>query len=249
MAEMRSVTTLELKCLFVMANRIKCTPAADIVDYFTNGSKISGPIERTSLITQIALNLGYSDLAYIEGMYLFLVLTILFTHTSCTRNLILLYPCCMVVRRSGYLTQHFDYILVKVLHCSFIGWERQDTASQDRLALAGELVWWQHNGPRLHRRLTLRSPSGTLGMGVPSRVTMRVVVTTPLTVTSSLPSEPEPPPLPGTLTSTLLWSGTSIMGLTRLSTRWNRSDASSDRWMTLHVCKQRCKPPSTHRPT
>jgi hypothetical protein len=30
-------------------------------------SKISGPIECTSLVTQIAMNLGYSDLAYIEG--------------------------------------------------------------------------------------------------------------------------------------------------------------------------------------
>jgi hypothetical protein len=30
-------------------------------------SKIPGPIECTSLVTQIAMNLGYSDLAYIEG--------------------------------------------------------------------------------------------------------------------------------------------------------------------------------------
>jgi hypothetical protein len=30
-------------------------------------SKISGPIECTSLLTRIAMNLGYSDLAYIEG--------------------------------------------------------------------------------------------------------------------------------------------------------------------------------------
>jgi tRNA G37 N-methylase Trm5 len=29
-------------------------------------SKISGPIECTSLVTRIAMNLGYSDLAYIE---------------------------------------------------------------------------------------------------------------------------------------------------------------------------------------
>jgi hypothetical protein len=50
-----------------MVNRIKYTPVADIVDYFTNVSKISGPIECTSLVTRIAMNLGYSDLAYIEG--------------------------------------------------------------------------------------------------------------------------------------------------------------------------------------
>jgi hypothetical protein len=43
------------------------TPVADIVDYFTNVSKISGPIECTSLVTRIAMNLGYSDLGYIEG--------------------------------------------------------------------------------------------------------------------------------------------------------------------------------------
>jgi hypothetical protein len=42
-------------------------PIADIVDYFTNVSKISGPIDCTSLATWIAMNLGYSDLAYIEG--------------------------------------------------------------------------------------------------------------------------------------------------------------------------------------
>jgi hypothetical protein len=36
----------------------------------------------------------------------------------------------------------------------------------------GELAWRQQNQPRLHRRLTLRSPSGTLGMGVATWVTM-----------------------------------------------------------------------------
>jgi hypothetical protein len=96
-----------------------------------------------------------------------------------------------------------------------------------------------------HRRLTLRSPSGTLGMGLATRVTMRVVVTIALTVTPSLASELEPLPLPGTLTGTLLWSGMSVIGLTRLSTRWKGSD---DGWMTLHMCKWRCKLPSTRRP-
>jgi hypothetical protein len=67
MVELRSVTTPELKCMFVMVNRIKYTPVADIVNYFTNMSKISRPIECTSLVTRIAMNLGYSDLAYIEG--------------------------------------------------------------------------------------------------------------------------------------------------------------------------------------
>jgi hypothetical protein len=61
----------------------------------------------------------------------------------------------------------------------------------------GELVWRQDNRPQLHRRLTLWSPSGTLGMGWATRVTMRVVVTIPLMVAPSLASKPEPPPFPG----------------------------------------------------
>jgi hypothetical protein len=67
MAELCSITTPELKCLFGMVNRIKYTPVANNVDYFTNVSKISGPIECTALVTRIAMNLGYSDLAYIKG--------------------------------------------------------------------------------------------------------------------------------------------------------------------------------------
>jgi hypothetical protein len=81
----------------------------------------------------------------------------------------------------------------------------------------GELTWRQHSRPQLHRSLTLRSPSGTLGMGVATRVTMRVVLTTLLMVTPSLASELKPPPLSSTFTGMLLWSGMSVMGLTRLS--------------------------------
>jgi hypothetical protein len=151
----------------------------------------------------------------------------------------------MVKRRYGYLTRAFDCTLVKVLHYSLIGWERRTTASQDHLALTGKLIWRQHCRPWLHHRLTIRSPSGTLGMGVAAWVTMWVVVTTPLVVTPILASEAEPPPLPGILTGMLLWSGTSIIGLIRLSAQWNGSDDSSIGWITLHTCKQRCKPPST----
>jgi hypothetical protein len=70
MAELYSVATSELKCLFAMVNRIKYTPIADIVDCFKNVHKMSGPIECTSMVTQIAMNLGCSEmanLAYIEG--------------------------------------------------------------------------------------------------------------------------------------------------------------------------------------
>jgi hypothetical protein len=69
MAELCSVTTPELKYLFAMVNRIRYTPVADIVDYFKNVYKISGPIECTSMVTRIAMNLGcleMANLAYIE---------------------------------------------------------------------------------------------------------------------------------------------------------------------------------------
>jgi hypothetical protein len=210
---------------------------------------MSGPNKSTSFSLGLPWILGvrkWPTWPTLRGMYLLLVLTILFACTSCARNPIIMYLCCVVARWSGYLTRAFDCTLVKVLHCCLIGSERRTTASLDHLALTGELVWRQHSRPLLHRRLTLRSPSGTLGTGVATQVTMRVVVTTPLTVTSSLASEPEPPPLPGTLTGTLLWSGTSVMGLTRLSAQWKGLDDLSIGWMTLHTCKRICKPPSTH---
>jgi hypothetical protein len=53
-----------------MVNMIKYTPVADIVNYFKNVHKMSGPIECTSMVTRIAMNLGcpeMANLAYIEG--------------------------------------------------------------------------------------------------------------------------------------------------------------------------------------
>jgi hypothetical protein len=70
MVELRSVVTPELKCLFAMVNRIKYTPVADIVYYFKNVHKMSGPIECTSMVTRIAMNLGcleMTNLAYIQA--------------------------------------------------------------------------------------------------------------------------------------------------------------------------------------
>jgi hypothetical protein len=70
MTELRSVTTPELKCLFAMVNRIKYTPVANIVDYFKNVHKMSGPIKCTSIVTRISMNLGcpkMANLDYIEG--------------------------------------------------------------------------------------------------------------------------------------------------------------------------------------
>jgi hypothetical protein len=80
-------------------NKIKYIPIADIIDYCKNVYKMLGPIECTSMVTQIVMNLGcpeMANLAYIEGDVLFLVLTILFMRTSCARNLItlsMLYGC------------------------------------------------------------------------------------------------------------------------------------------------------------
>jgi hypothetical protein len=68
--ELHSVATPVLKSLFAMVNRIKYTPVADIVDYFKNVHIMSGPIECTSMVTRIAMNLGcpeMANLAYIEG--------------------------------------------------------------------------------------------------------------------------------------------------------------------------------------
>jgi hypothetical protein len=70
MTELRSITTPELKCLFAMVNRIEYSPVADIVDYFKNVYKMLGPIECTSMVTRIAINLGclkMANLAYIKG--------------------------------------------------------------------------------------------------------------------------------------------------------------------------------------
>jgi hypothetical protein len=203
MAELRSVTTPELKCLFDMVNRIKYTPVADIVDYFKNVHKMSGSIECTSIVTWVVMNLGcpeMTNLTYIEGDVPVLGLDHFVHAHILIEKPDHLYLYCMVTRRSGYLTYAFDYTLVKVLHRSLIRWERCTTASQDHITLAVELIWRQHSRPRLHHRLTLRSPNGTLGMGVATQDTMRVVVTIPLTVIPSVTSEPESPPLPGTLT-------------------------------------------------
>jgi hypothetical protein len=166
--ELHFVATPELRCLFAMVNRIKYTPIANIIDYFKNVHKMSGPtsVPPWSLgLPRILCIQKWPTSPTLRGMYLLLVLTILFTRTSCVRNPIILYLCCMVARQSGYLTRAFDCTLVKVLHYSLIGWERCTTASQDHPALMGELVWRRQSRPRLHCRLTLRSPSGTLGMG------------------------------------------------------------------------------------
>jgi hypothetical protein len=69
-AELYFVTTLELKCLFALVNRIMYTHVADIVNYFKNVPKMLGPIECTTMVTWIAMNLWcleMANMAYIEG--------------------------------------------------------------------------------------------------------------------------------------------------------------------------------------
>jgi hypothetical protein len=70
MVELHFITTPELKCMFATVNRIKYTSVADNIDYFKNVHKMSGPIECTSMVTGIDINLGcpeLANLAYIEG--------------------------------------------------------------------------------------------------------------------------------------------------------------------------------------
>jgi hypothetical protein len=132
MVELHSIATPELKCLFAMVNRIKYTHVANTINYFKNVHKMLEPIECTSMVTRIAMNLGcpkMANLAYIEGDVPILGLDY-FVHAHILHEEpIILYPCCMVVRRSGSLTRPFDYIHVKVLHCSLIRWERHATVA------------------------------------------------------------------------------------------------------------------------
>ena len=57
--ERRSVTVPEFKCLFAMVRRIRYSPVADIIDHFREICTQTEPIECTSLVTPIALNLGW----------------------------------------------------------------------------------------------------------------------------------------------------------------------------------------------
>jgi hypothetical protein len=133
-----------------MVNRVKYSHVADIVDYFKNVHKMSGPIECTFMVTRIAMNLGcpeMANLAYIEGDVPILGLDH-FVHAHILReepdySVSMLYGCKVIQLPN----RPFDYILVKVLYYSLIRWERHATASQDHLALAGELVWRQHSRP------------------------------------------------------------------------------------------------------
>jgi hypothetical protein len=98
--ELHSIATPELKCLFAMVNKVKYTPIADIVDYFKNVQKMSGPIESTSMVTRIAMNVGCPEMANLANIELDVPILGLdhFVHTHILREepdhyLSMLYGC------------------------------------------------------------------------------------------------------------------------------------------------------------
>jgi hypothetical protein len=70
MRELHSITIVEVKCMYAMVHKIQYSPVADIVDYFKEIRTLAGPIECTSMVTRIALNIGCPKMAhvsYIQG--------------------------------------------------------------------------------------------------------------------------------------------------------------------------------------
>jgi hypothetical protein len=114
MRELCSITLAELMCFYAMVHNILYSPIADIVNYFKEIRTFIGPIECTSMVTEIALNIRCLEMAhvsYIQEMYQPWALTILCTRTFCAKSRIILFLCCMweAVRRSGYLTRCLHY--------------------------------------------------------------------------------------------------------------------------------------------
>jgi hypothetical protein len=169
MEEMCSVTAAELKSLFAMVNRIKYSPVADIVDYFKNVPKMSGPIECTTLVTRIALNLGgpkMANMVYIEGdvpvLGLDLFVHVHILHEEPDHSISMLYHCKAIWLPNPALAVYSCESLT--LQFEWMGEARHSFTGPPRTH--GELAGRQHNMTRLHHRLTLRSPSGTLIMRV-----------------------------------------------------------------------------------
>jgi hypothetical protein len=189
MVELCSVTTPELKRLFAMVNRINYTPVTDIVNYFKNVPKILRPIECTSMVTRIAMNLGcleMANLAYTEGDVHVLGLDH-FIHAH------------ILHEEPDHSLSMFDGR--KVIRLPNPGLRLY---SCERLTLQFDRMREVHHSftepPRTRGRAHKEAAQQTA-------ITPQAhpqVVTTPLTVTLSLASDLEPSPLPGTLTGTLL---------------------------------------------
>jgi hypothetical protein len=70
MRELCSISVVEFRCLYATVLRIKYNLVAHIINYFKEICTVSGPIECTSLVTRIVLNLGCEEMAnvsYISG--------------------------------------------------------------------------------------------------------------------------------------------------------------------------------------
>jgi hypothetical protein len=96
------------------------------------------------------MNLGYSDLAYIEGDVPVLGLDhFVHTHILCEERD---YSVSMLYGRKVIWLPNPPLRLYSCesLTLQLIRWERHATTSQDHLTLASELVWRQHSRPRLH---------------------------------------------------------------------------------------------------
>jgi hypothetical protein len=68
--ELRSLRIAEFRCLYAKVHKVRYSPVADIVDHFKKIRTLNGLIKYTSMVTQIALNLGCPEMAhmsYIEG--------------------------------------------------------------------------------------------------------------------------------------------------------------------------------------
>jgi hypothetical protein len=64
--KLHSITVAEFRSLYAMACKIRYSPVADIVDCFKEICTLSGPIECTSMVTWIALNLGCPEMAHVS---------------------------------------------------------------------------------------------------------------------------------------------------------------------------------------
>jgi hypothetical protein len=64
--ELHSVTVAKLKCFYAMVHKIRYSLVADIVDYFKEICTLVGPIKCRSMVTHIALNLGFLEMAHVS---------------------------------------------------------------------------------------------------------------------------------------------------------------------------------------
>jgi hypothetical protein len=64
--ELRSLRIAEFRCLYAKVHKVRYSPVADIVDHFKKIRTLNGLIKYTSMVTQIALNLGCPKMAHMS---------------------------------------------------------------------------------------------------------------------------------------------------------------------------------------